>query len=160
MSLVEDGELSESRIEPGLERVLPPERICLGRGIVLDYGGSPSVVDILEAPERFMRAIETTLCFYDIERQEHRLWQVIPYSDRPMVNRNACSFPDYLVYAIKQERDYLLNEKLRLTARVELLQRDLERSRAKTKLAKEEALILWKDEYKCQNDLSHTNRLF
>ena len=45
------------------------------------------------------------------------------------------------MYAVEQERDYLLNERLGLTAQVELFQRDLKRCRTEANLARTEADI-------------------
>ena len=72
---------------------------------------------------------------------EHRLWQAVPHPDRPTVEGDTCSFPDYLVFTVERERDYLLEERLGLRAQVEIFQRDLEHARAEIVLARTEANV-------------------
>ena len=120
-----EGETSASRTEPVIGRVPQSVRDTFpGRGIVSDNGGAPSVVKAPDVPEGSTRARALTLRYYDIKMKEHRLWYTTPSSDQPNIEENTCSFPDYLVNAVEQERDYLLDERLGLTAQVELLQRD------------------------------------
>ena len=99
------------------------------------------MVEISDTLEGSMEARALTLQFYDIEMQKHRLWQAIRHLDRMIVDKDTCSYPDYLVYTVEQEIDYLLGERLGLTAQVELFQRDLECCRTEAKLARTEAVL-------------------
>ena len=130
---------SETRTGPGIGGVPPIEDMAPGWGLIEDGGGAPSILEVEEAPEGSMRATAPTLRFYDIKMFEHRIWQAIPHPDRPIAEGDTCSFPDYLVFAVERERDYLLNERVGLRAQVEILQRELERARAEAMLVRTEA---------------------
>ena len=64
-----------------------------------------------------------------------------------------------MVNVVVLERDYLLDERLGLIAQVELLQRDLECSRAETEIAKKETWISWSEVYDRRAKLTHVNGL-
>ena len=129
---------SEIRTGLGIEGVSPEEAMFPGWGFVEDDGGTPSILEITEAPEGSMQARAPTLRFYDIEMFEHRLWQATLHPDRPIADGDTCSFPDFLVFAVERERDYLLEERVGLRAQVEILQRDLEHARTEIGLARTE----------------------
>ena len=133
-----EGEPSETHSGPAFGRVPPASDISPGWGIIEDGGGAPSILEVLE-PEGSMRAMAPTLRFYDIDTFEHKIWQATLHPDRPITEGDTCCFPVCLVHAVERERDYLLDERIGLTAQVELLQRDLERSRAETAVARTEA---------------------
>ena len=87
---------------------LPDMPTSPGWGIVDDGGAAPAIAQVLPFPEGSTRALAPAVRYYDIEEHRHRLWQAVLHPDRPVVEGNTCSFPDFLVYAVEQERDELL----------------------------------------------------
>ena len=77
------------------------------------------MVEASDAGEGSSYPRDLSLHYFDIVERRHREWWVIPPYDSQGSVGDVCSFPNYLVYAVEQERDHLLGERLGLTTQLE-----------------------------------------
>ena len=83
----------------------PVQPIGPGWGIIDDGGAAPAIAQVLPFQEGSDKALVPAVQFYDIEEDHHYLWQADLHPDCPVVAGHTYSFSDFLVYAVKMEKD-------------------------------------------------------